>query len=647
MRPTSVVPREIPVLLAHANQGAPRTSAADVKGGTLARVATPNKFSLGLAHLITPRAPSALEALIARIDKVGIDLLPVESVDALVPRPEGPPELIVLELAQATTQVLVDIERRLPEGQAVLYVSKLTDSALEQALALGCVHVLSVEEGASHFRMTLVSALQRASLRRDQGRLSKRTAHESHHDPLTGLPNGSLLRQRLELTAHNSPRSDSESCAVLFVNLDRFKNVNDSLGHSLGDTLLQRIAGRILGCVRPTDLVARLSGDEFCILLEGIADREHVCHAAGRVQRALVAPVELGGQEVFVSVSIGIALSAESGKSARHLVRDAGTAMHRAKAKGGGIYEIFDATMHDQAAVALQLENRLRRAVARAEFIVYYQPIVSLTTGETRGFEALVRWQSPELGLVQPSSFIPIAEQTGLVVPLGLFVLETACKQAQIWNHDRAPDERIFVSVNISPRQFHHAGLEEDIARIMRETQVDPTTLKLEVTESMLIDNLEGSRALMSRLCALGVRLCIDDFGTGYSSLSTLHMLPLHTLKVDRAFVREMGEDPRQTAIADTIIALAHTLGFEVIAEGIETASQQEALRVKKCAFGQGYLFSRPVDAAAASKFLSPSISEVSAQSRERLGARTLSDDTLVPEDALQRRPLPNASTRS
>lgn len=427
----------------------------------------------------------------------------------------------------------------------------------------------------------------------------ERLLHDAFHDALTGLPNSALLRDRLERAAAYAKRRRDYLYAVLFLDIDRFKNINDSLGHIEGDQLLIAIAGRLRGCVRPVDIVTRLSGDEFTILLDDISDRQEAIRAAERMQRALALPFKLNNQEIYATASIGIAVSSEGDDDPYNLVRDADTAMYRAKSRGTGLYEVFNASMHAQAVHVLGVETSLRRALGRQEFRLHYQPIVALSTGKIMGFEALLRWYSPSKGIVQPQDFIPVAEETGLIIPIGRWVLREACRQMVLWQK-AAPGQQLFMSVNISPRQFTQVDLVDQIAAVLKETGVDPKQLKLEITESLLIDNVESTAVMMKKLQNMNLRLCIDDFGTGYSSLSTLYQLPIHTLKVDRSFVNRINAEGTHGEIVDTIIMLAHNLGMDVIAEGIENLGQLQGLKKRNCEYGQGYFFSRPVTADAA-----------------------------------------------
>ena len=429
--------------------------------------------------------------------------------------------------------------------------------------------------------------------------------HAAFHDTLTNLPNRALLAENLKFVIERAKQHEDYQFAVLFLDLDRFKNVNDSLGHSIGDQLLIAMARRLESCTREADMVARLGGDEFAVLLDGIPDQNEAARMGQRIQEKLQSPFNLSGHEVFTTTSIGIALSSTGYDHPENMLRDADTAMYRAKAKGKACYEIFDKGMHTHAVYLLQMENDLRRAIEREELRVHYQPIVSLDSGQLAGFEALVRWQHPERGFINPSDFIPLAEDTGLIVPLGLWVLRRACEQLGQWQWQSAANRSLFMSVNLSGKQVARPKLVSEIRQVLEETRIDPKYLKLEITESAVMENAETAVQLLRRLKALGVQLSIDDFGTGYSSLGYLHRFPVNTLKVDRSFVGRIGEAAENIEIVRTIISLAENMGMEVVAEGVETLSQLAQLRKLNCRYGQGYLFSRPVDAESVSTWIS------------------------------------------
>lgn len=429
--------------------------------------------------------------------------------------------------------------------------------------------------------------------------------HAAFHDALTNLPNRALLAENLKFVIERAKQHEDYQFAVLFLDLDRFKNVNDSLGHSIGDQLLITMARRLESCIREVDMVARLGGDEFAILLDGIPNQAEATNMARRIQEKLQSPFNLSGHEVFTTTSIGIAVSSTGYDDPENMLRDADTAMYRAKAQGKACYEVFDKGMHTHAVYVLQMENDLRRAIEREELRVYYQPIVALENGQLAGFEALIRWQHPERGFINPSDFIPLAEDTGLIVPLGLWILKRACQQLCQWQWQSPANRSLFMSVNLSGKQVAQPDLVENIRDILDETHVDAKHLKLEITESAVMENAEMAARLLKRLKALGVQLSIDDFGTGYSSLSYLHRFPVNTLKIDRSFVGRIGEAAENIEIVRTVISLAENMGMEVVAEGIETLSQLAQLRKLKCQYGQGYLFSRPVDAQSVSSWIS------------------------------------------
>jgi len=429
--------------------------------------------------------------------------------------------------------------------------------------------------------------------------------HAAFHDTLTNLPNRALLAENLKFVMERARQHEDYQFAVLFLDLDRFKNVNDSLGHSIGDQLLIAMARRLESCIREVDMVARLGGDEFAILLDGIPNGTEATNMARRIQEKLRSPFNLSGHEVFTTTSIGIALSSTGYDHPENMLRDADTAMYRAKAQGKACYEVFDKGMHTHAVYVLQMENDLRRALDREELRVYYQPIVSLENGQLAGFEALVRWQHPDRGFINPSDFIPLAEDTGLIVPLGLWILRKACLQLSQWQWQSPSTRSLFMSVNLSGKQVAQPALVDQIKNILEETHVEARHLKLEITESAVMDNAEMAVQLLTRLKGLGVQLSIDDFGTGYSSLSYLHRFPVNTLKIDRSFVGRIGEAAENIEIVRTIVSLADNMGMEVVAEGVETLSQLVQLRKLKCQYGQGYLFSRPVDADSVSEWIS------------------------------------------
>jgi diguanylate cyclase (GGDEF)-like protein/PAS domain S-box-containing protein len=433
-----------------------------------------------------------------------------------------------------------------------------------------------------------------------QRRAEQQLLHDAFHDALTGLPNRALFLDRLAQSLRRNERGTTH-IAVLLLDLDRFKIVNDSLGHARGDELLIAIARRVESTLRPGDSAARFGGDEFTILLENLRDVSDATHAAARLLDELSRPFSIGGQEIYTTASIGVTI-ARQGDDPEHLLRDADTAMYRAKSLGKARFEIFDEMMRGEALRRLQLETDLRHAIERNELRVHYQPIVALESGRISGFEALVRWEHPTSGLLPPAAFIGIAEETGLIAPLGEQVLRQACRQAKVWN-DARPDRPLTMNVNLSSRQFAR-NLVADVQQILEETELPASALTLEITETLLMENAETAAAMLHELKQLGCSISLDDFGTGYSSLSYLHRFPIDRLKIDRSFVRALGAEAKNWKIIRSITELAHSLDIDVTAEGVETEEQRWQLRGLRCGYAQGYLFSRPLDAAAATKLL-------------------------------------------
>jgi len=424
--------------------------------------------------------------------------------------------------------------------------------------------------------------------------------HNAYHDSLTGLPNRTLLMEKLYEALHQLQHTPDYLFALLFLDLDRFKVINDSLGHAIGDSLLVAIGAILSRCIRQgKDVVARLGGDEFAILLDNINHPDESIQVAERIIQEITKPFLLQGQEIFTGVSIGIAYSHQNYRQPEEMLRDADLVMYRAKSSGRSRYEIFDQTIHQQTVATLKLENDLRRAVktlySHPQFHLQYQPIVSLSNQQqVLGFEALVRWQHPEKGMISPLTFVPLAEETGLIVSLGEWILNTACQQAALWQQEFK--SKIIVNVNLSPRQFTRPDLVERIEKILQDTGLNSENLKLEITESILLDGSAQITETLKRLKEMNIKMCIDDFGTGYSSLSYLHHFPVDTLKIDRSFIQQMTLQSRHHKIIQTIINLAHNLDMQVVAEGVENQAQLKQLQDLGCESGQGYLFSQPLN---------------------------------------------------
>src|ERR1051326_7474719 len=478
---------------------------------------------------------------------------------------------------------------------AVYYAAPRTPSTLELDLIERVAHLAGIAIERKQSDETLI--------------------HNALHDTLTNLPNRALFVDRLQHEFIRAKRHPEYKFAVLFIDIDGFKMVNDSLGHSVGDDLIVQVGKRLTRFLRHDDMIsrpdnksgddtlARLGGDEFTVLLEDLKDPSDAIKAAQRIQSALTAPHMLNGHEVFTSVSIGIALSTSSQTTAEDLLRDADIAMYRPKALGKARCEVFDTAMHQHAVERLKRETDLRNALDRKEFRVYYQPIASLETGKITGFESLVRWQRPKVGLVGPDKFIKVAEETGLILALDKWVLQEACRQTRVWQDQYPAYAQLTVSVNLSPKQFTKPNLASKIHSVLQEARLRHSCLNLELTETIAMSDAERTRNVLAELKALGVRLSIDDFGTGYSSLNYLRRFPVDTLKIDRSFISNIDSDDNRKIVA-TMVMLAHNLGLRVVAEGAETADQLKQLKELRCEFAQGYFFSPPVEGEKAEQLL-------------------------------------------
>ena len=435
----------------------------------------------------------------------------------------------------------------------------------------------------------------------DRRRAEEQLTQLANYDPLTSLPNRTLCEHKLG-RAIARMRDGRAQLAVLFVDLDRFKNINDSLGHGIGDEVLKRVAQRLQRSITERDTVARLSGDEFIMLIEDAEDREDLEQLAERILRVIAKPMLLGETELRVTASIGVTLLAEDSHDVKSLLANADTALYRAKKRGRNRAQFFTPDMHEAALQRLKREVELRKALRRDELRLHYQPLFDLESGRLMGVEALVRWQSHEFGLVPPSDFIPLAEETGLIIPLGEWVLREACRQAVRWR--AICGEHFHMAVNLSARQFTAPDLAGSVGRILGETGLPPSALLLEITESVTLGNEEGNLAELRKLRGLGIRLALDDFGTGNSSLGYLKRFPIEVLKLDQSFVRDVAHNPHDAAVARATIQLANTLGLRVVAEGVENEAQLEWLRAESCLLIQGYLFSQPLDVPACEQLL-------------------------------------------
>jgi diguanylate cyclase (GGDEF)-like protein len=574
--------------------------------------------------------PSAVGDLIARhiatatgVDECGISYWERES-DRVVTYGYFPPErrdaidpsyelAEYPETARVLTdcrQIVIDVEDETADAHEVEYLRSIGNriSAMLPLVAkreaIGLVELTSAEHVQfDERRLGLAQTMaNEAAMALENARLYERVRHQAFHDPLTRLANRSLFRDRLDHAVVRSTRG-LRSVSVLFVDLDDFKTVNDTYGHTVGDALLIAAGERLMSVVRPGDTVARLGGDEFAVLLEDVEDGRDAVAPAERMLAAFSVPFQIAGNELFIGGSIGIAMGAAGERTADELLRNADFAMYQAKSMGKGRYAMFEARMRDAAVERVELASLLRRALERNELILHYQPIIDLRSGDVRGLEALIRWQEPERGLLMPGSFIDIAEETGLIVPIGRWVLREACRQARLWQ-DRFPsDPPISINVNISARQFSDPRLVADVASAVRDSGIPASSLILEITESLLIREADGTVSKLRAIRAMGVRLAIDDFGTGYSSLSYLQRFPLDVLKIDRAFVEGVG-NAEGSALIRSIVDIGRSLRLSTVAEGIERPEQPAQLLALQCDLGQGFLMNRPQDAGAIDAFL-------------------------------------------
>ncbi|BAI88938.1 EAL domain-containing protein [Arthrospira platensis NCB002] len=417
------------------------------------------------------------------------------------------------------------------------------------------------------------------------------------HDPLTRLPNRTLFMEQVSGAMNNLKEGNSQGFAVLFMDCDRFKVVNDSLGHTVGDELLIAIGDRIQKILKNNDLLSRLGGDEFAIIVHDVNEIEPVRNLADSILEVMSCPFQIYSREIFINMSIGVVLSNTDYQQPEHLLRDADTAMYRAKALGRGQYHIFDPAMHKEALDLLGLETDLRRALDNQELMAYYQPIINLETGKIYSMEALVRWQHPQRGLVSPGMFIPLAEEMGVITTIGTLMLVEACHQLKHWQEQKLVDEYVSISVNLSVRQFTQADLIATVDDILTESGLNPKCLRLEMTESAIVENTQTARTILTQFRDRHIGLSLDDFGTGYSSLSYLHAFPVDTIKIDKSFVSLLDGTPENLGLIPAIIGISKTLNMVAVAEGIETPEQLAQLRELQCNGGQGYFFSRPLPA--------------------------------------------------
>jgi predicted signal transduction protein with EAL and GGDEF domain len=571
----------------------------------------------GTKILIADDDPLARRFLQVTLEYAGYQVVAVENgrlaLECLYSK--GGPRLALLDwLMPEVNGLSVCQEIRRHSEYPYIYIILLSSKSAKEDVVKG------LEAGADDY-LTKPCHVEELKARLRAGervlKLEDKLTHDALHDPLTHLPNRAYFLERLALCVNWGIQHPDYKFAVLSVDMDRFKVVNDSIGNLSGDWLLVQVAERLLGSIRRDDamlrsaqaggmagqpeesgILARLGGDKFTILLDHLWNASEVIRVAERIQQKIKEPFYVNGQAVFTTASIGIALSGSGYSAADDMLGDANTAMSRAKTLGKARYEMCDPAMHETATGRLRLETDLRQATERQEFLVHYQPIVCLANGHIIGFEALVRWQQRDIGLVMPSGFISVAEDTGLIIWIGNWVLLEACRQMCAWNTQFQCDPRFTVAVNLSARQFAQPDLVSQVARILRETGLAPGCLKLEVTESVTMRDEARTTRILGELKALGVHLCIDDFGTGYSSLSYLRRFALDILKVDRSFVSDMLKNTESLEIVKTIISLGSNLNMQVVAEGVETAEQVHLLKSLGCEYAQGYFFSKPIDSA-------------------------------------------------
>lgn len=492
-------------------------------------------------------------------------------------------------------QALVHLNKRRLDVPFIIVSGCIGEEHAVECMKAGATDYL-LKDRLARLGQAVKKALQELSLRQDKQRVAEQLTHNAFHDAMTGLPNRDLFQDRVQRCLHQMDRREGYLFAVLTVDLDSFQAINVSFGQPAGDKVLIETSQRLIQKVRSGDTVARLGGDEFALLLDDVKDVRNALRIAERVQAELAQPFLLDGREVLISACVGIATSASTYKRSTDALRDAGTAMARAKRLGPGQVAVFDIRMHTQAVTRLKLETDLRRASDRHEFLLYYQPVVSLQSGQIAGFEALLRWQHPERGLISPGECLPVAEEIGLLIPIGRWVLQNASDQLRTWQVEFPVVPPLSMSINLSCKQFLQS--EELLILVdetLKATGLDPRSLTLEVTETVMMDNVEAALSTLAQLKDRQLRISIDDFGTGYSSLSYLQRLPIDHIKIDQSFVAGMKPSGESLEIVRSIVTLAHSLGKSVIAEGVETEEQLALLRSEGCEYGQGYFFSKPL----------------------------------------------------
>jgi diguanylate cyclase (GGDEF)-like protein len=556
--------------------------------------------STPLRLLIVEDSEDDTKLLLHALKKGGYDPIQYERVDS------GP--AMEAALARQKWDVVV-ADHNLPRFSSTAALALLKDNGVDipffivsgsidedlaaQAMKAGAQDYV-MKENLTRLCPAIERELREVEVRRDRERAQATVEHQAHYDLLTNLPNRTTFRDRLTVALAQAGRNH-KMLAVLFVDLDRFKTIVDTLGHTIGDQILRSVAERLGASLEAGDTLARLGGDEFVILLPQINRADRAVRLAQRILEAIKPPFHFDDHELHITMSIGITLYPYDGEDVDTLLKNADTALYRAKEQGRNNYQLYTPAMNARAFERLALENSLRKALERKEFSLYYQPQLNMRTGGIVGTEAVLRWQHPDLGIVYPSEFISIAEETGLIAPLGEWVIRTACVQNQAWQKEGLPP--MTMAVNLSARQFQQQDLVQNVARILKETDLDPRWLEMEITEGIAMQNADYTNVLLRGLKDMGVRVALDDFGTGYSSLSYLKKFPIDTLKIDQSFVRDLTTDPNDAAIANAVIVLAHSLKLKVVAEGVETREQEAFLRDHQCDTYQGFLFSAPLPA--------------------------------------------------
>lgn len=565
-------------------------------------------MAIPLHVLILEDCPADADLMVEHLREAGFDphSRRVDAEQEYLAALEHVPDVILSDFSmpQFTAQRALRVMKE--RGLDVPFI--VVSGCIGEEMAVQCI-----KDGAADYLLkdrlgrlapAVSQAVERKRLREEKKAIEERLFHESFHDALTGLPNRALFVERVARALARNKRDSNHTFSILMIQFDGFTAVQDNLGPSAGDQLLIEAARRLSSKVRSIDSVAKLGGEEFVVLLDDVKTATNSTRVAMRIQQEVAGRFLAGAQEVFLDTNIGITVSSPAYHQAEEMLRDAGAALHRAKASDNADFVIYDPAVHAQALARLKLEADLRLALERNDFRLFYQPIVSLDTGRLAGFEALLRWQHPDQGFISPANFIRATEDTGLILPIGRWAIREACKQLQMWRRRFQHVPSLTMSVNLSPHQFKDPDLLPCIEHILQETETDNYALKIEVTESSMMENADTAAALLHRLRRHRIHTCIDDFGTGYSSLGSLQHLPIDFIKIDQSFVTRMNDDPKSLEIIQAIISLAKTFGAQVVAEGVETAEQVAKLRAWKCHYAQGYHFSEPVSSQAAEAML-------------------------------------------